>query len=59
MTRLISCSRRVPNDIGPLMGMRTDQLTNKELLKLKHWYLSQAMLLSDEIQTRFYIENKS
>ena len=58
MTKLIACSRHVPLDVQPLIGIETEKLTNKELLKLEHWYLSQAMLLSDEIQLRFYLEKK-
>ena len=49
----MTTSSRTPARIKALLGLRTDQLSTRELLELKHWHLQQATLLSDEFIYKF------
>ena len=49
----MTTSSRTPARIKALLGLRTDQLSTRELLELMHWHYQQAALLSDEFLYKF------
>ena len=49
----MTTSSRTPSRIKALLGLRTDQLSTRELLELKQWHLEQAILLSCEFNSKF------